>query len=1174
MIRHRKWFFLWILIPIVAVGAFILLSINYLINPALYRNVLQKSLTMTIGREVSIGRARINLWGGAGIAFEDFRVKDRSQAFDLLQCKRLILKAKIFPFLKREVKWKRIVLDQPAIHVIKDKNGRLNILDGPLTPEGVKASQQKVVQTLSTLLGASLTIREGEIFFSDESLSDSPLVTEIRRFNLQFSNASDRNLFLFRLNGKIIHSQKEGHFSIVGSLENIFENLDLSSGKVNAKVEARGMEIFHFWPYLKTLLPMKTISGTFDLSARYRGDFRGAFKTSAKIKFKEVTFDYPQVFSYLLKPKWINIDFDADFDLKNLKVPRLFIEMPEIWVKANGKIYGIGSKEMGLEAEARSSPFDLSEGRRFIPYRIITANVSGPLYRAEGSGPVQIISVKLAGKIPEIDHCDQPGNAHALSVELKLAGVRLKLPWNFPLLEELKGSLLFRGGHLNLKEMEGRIFHSRLENVNAIFFELLLIPTLQAQCEGRFDLMDLPHLLKTEIFPDSFSETLSSLNILSGSVDYHLSVRGALKQPFHFQHQGVYHFSKTRLTHRQIPFPILIWEGRIEISNNDLQWSGVRVEFGHSSLLMSGQWKHGGKPHPLEIAARGRVDLKNLFALFQTSLFPEEIRSKTKGIESLSGMGQLSFKGESLPKAPHFSYGAEFLPREVSLFQKGIPFPLVFKEGTLSFSNLGIGFSKTKVLFGSSSLTLDGSVQEGKFSLSTVGSIDLKLLHLLLQSSLFPDQMRSLMGEIQGLAGGAEVRLKWLGRMEEWTKALREGEVRLKGVSFRHQEIPVPFSNMEGSILLSPEKIQLNGLRGRLGDSPITVSGVLSRFSSLSPGLSQRGEDFRFAGSRRLLSFHIFSPQLDLDPLFPRREGTTPTSFEKIRDWLSNWSLNGKVEVELGKYRNLHYRDLKGEMKTVDGKLFLDPFQLKGDGGDLWGKGWIEPAERGVRFEIEPRLSNMEAKAFLQTLFRKGEEERILVSGRLYLENVELRGEGEDFQKVKESLNGRLRLEIENGVIERFNILSKIFSLLNVSQLFSGRLPDLVTRGLPYHQITANIHIKDGIASTEDFLVDSDAMKITLVGKVDVGKNLIDAKIGIHPLVTLDTVLSRVPIAGYILTGKDKAFLSYIYEVEGDLDDPKIKALPIKSISEGFFGIIKRLLETPLRPFQKSHSSK
>src|SRR4030042_1930909 len=95
-------------------------------------------------------------------------------------------------------------------------------------------------------------------------------------------------------------------------------------------------------------------------------------------------------------------------------------------------------------------------------------------------------------------------------------------------------------------------------------------------------------------------------------------------------------------------------------------------------------------------------------------------------------------------------------------------------------------------------------------------------------------------------------------------------------------------------------------------------------------------------------------------------------------------------------------------------------------------------------------------------------------------------------------------------------------------------------------------------------------MKITLIGKVDLGKNQIDPRIGVHPLVTVDTVLSKIPIVGYILTGKEKAFLSYVYEVKGDLDDPMIEAIPIKSLGQGFWGIIQRLLETPLRPFQKS----
>jgi uncharacterized protein YhdP len=215
----------------------------------------------------------------------------------------------------------------------------------------------------------------------------------------------------------------------------------------------------------------------------------------------------------------------------------------------------------------------------------------------------------------------------------------------------------------------------------------------------------------------------------------------------------------------------------------------------------------------------------------------------------------------------------------------------------------------------------------------------------------------------------------------------------------------------------------------------------------------------------------------------------------------------------------------------------------------------------------------MEAMALIRTVFQKEEEERVVLTGRVHIDKVELRGEGENSQEMKESLNGSFRFEIEKGMIERWKTLSRIFSILNVSQLFMGRLPDLKTKGLPYHNMMATFQIKDGIASTEDFLVDSDAMKIILRGKVDLGKNFIDARIGVHPLVTIDKILGNVPIAGYILTGKDKGFISFFYDVKGNLDDPKIESIPLKSIEEPSWGIIKRLLLTPLRPFQNNSSS-
>jgi hypothetical protein len=591
---------------------------------------------------------------------------------------------------------------------------------------------------------------------------------------------------------------------------------------------------------------------------------------------------------------------------------------------------------------------------------------------------------------------------------------------------------------------------------------------------------------------------------------------------------------------------------------------------------MNGSWKQWEKVEPFEIMAKGTVDFKNLFSLSQSPLFPEEIRIKTKGIENLSGMAELFFQSRSREGAPR-SYEGELVPRGINLLLKGISSPLVFKEGAVSFSNLGLSFSNAMVLFGHSSLTLDGSIKGEHLNLATRGSVDLKQLQSLLQSTIFPQAMQSSMDGVQELTGGAEIHLKWLGKIGDWANALKEGEVQLKGVSFQHPKISVPFSQIEGSFFLSPEQIRFDGLKGKLGDSPITASGALSRISPSYPPIQfpEAGTGGYSLGSRRKLSLQLFSSQLDFDTIFPKRKESTPTSFDHLRDWLSNWSFDAKVNIEQGKYRSLSFRGVNGEIKTIDGKLVFGPFQFEGADGNLWGEGWIQPTARGIRFEMKPRISNMEAKAFIRTLLQKGEDEKVMVTGRVHVDKVELRGEGEDSQKLKESLNGNLRVELENGVIERGNILAKIFSILNISQWFMGRLPDLKTKGLPYHHIIANIYIKDGIATTENFLVDSDAMKITLLGKVDLGKNLIDARIGVHPLVTIDTVVSHVPIAGYILTGKDKAFLSYVFQVKGDLDDPKIEAIPIKGLGDSSLGIIKRLLETPFRPFQKApHSEK
>jgi uncharacterized protein YhdP len=1145
----------WVLFSVFVLGALTYGAAVHFLDPQFYRNFFQDSLTRLLGREVIVGEARVSLWRGVGIALRDLRIRDRSLNFDLLQSKRVILEVKVLPLVIGEIRWKRIVFENPFLKLKRDGEGRFNILDEPAAGPQVEETRRKVLESLTSLFGGTVVFQDGEIAYTDEKLGSPPFTTEIRSFDLELAQVSYLKAFPFKIRGTLAGSPRGGHFNIAGTIRNIPEDLDLSRGGMEAEVKMEGIEVSKVWPYLRPWLPMKRIGGTLDFHGSYQGTLSEGFKASGQLRLTEAVVDSPQIFSHVLTPRWIQLGFEATYDLKEFQIPRLTLELPEIGVKARGRIYGIGSEDMGLEAEAETGFFDLSDAKRLIPYQIIEPGVSGALFRAEGKGKVQIVSARLAGKMNEIEHCDDLKNARTLSVRMKLDGAQVKFPWAGPPLDDLKGGLFFKEGHLRLLEVQGKVHRSTLKKVNGMLYQLLHVPTLEVQAEGKLDLSDLPVLAGTEGFPRESAEAFSPFTQLSGSADYRLSAKGNLKAPLQLQSHGTYQLSKVLFAHRQIPFPVTIEEGTVELSDERVQWSGIRAEFGHCALLTDGTWRWGENDDPMEIAAKGNVEVGTLLRLLESPLFSTEVRSKVRGLEGAAGRGELSLRIRRPQGRERVAFEGDFMPRGTTFSPKGVPSPTMLKEGAIHVSDLGIGFSRLRLQAGKGLLTLDGFIRDGKVNLSASGGADLTYLFAVLQSPSLPDSVRATFREVQRANGTADLRLKWVGTTDDWANALREGEIKLRGISLQHQKIPVPLSQVEGTLRIGRDQFRLMGLQVRLGDSPLAFSGTLSR----APW-----------ERRKQLTGEFYCPELNLDPLLPADKGEEPAGYGKVRQWLLDWNVVMKVRVDQGRYRRFSFRDFKTELKTVDDRLLLGPFQLKTAEGDLWGEGSIEPTEKGIRLEVKPGLSNMEMKGFLRALLGMGSEDGVLLSGRVYLDGAEIRGEGGDSRELKKSLSGKFNLQCEDGVIERAKILGRIFSILNVSQLFKGRVPDLKSEGLPYRFITASFQIMHGVLSTEDLLVDSDAMRITTVAKVDLKKNLVDARVGVHPLGTVDTVLSNIPIAGYILTGRDKAFLSYVYEVTGDLDEPKIEAIPVKALSEGFLGIIKRTLETPVRPFKKS----
>ena len=69
--------------------------------------------------------------------------------------------------------------------------------------------------------------------------------------------------------------------------------------------------------------------------------------------------------------------------------------------------------------------------------------------------------------------------------------------------------------------------------------------------------------------------------------------------------------------------------------------------------------------------------------------------------------------------------------------------------------------------------------------------------------------------------------------------------------------------------------------------------------------------------------------------------------------------------------------------------------------------------------------------------------------------------------------------------------------------------------------------------------------------------------LGVKPLRTVDQVLTKIPIAGWLLTGSEKALLTAHFSIKGKSSDPEVVPIPITSLSEKVLGIFKRVLGLP-----------
>jgi hypothetical protein len=382
------------------------------------------------------------------------------------------------------------------------------------------------------------------------------------------------------------------------------------------------------------------------------------------------------------------------------------------------------------------------------------------------------------------------------------------------------------------------------------------------------------------------------------------------------------------------------------------------------------------------------------------------------------------------------------------------------------------------------------------------------------------------------------------------------GKFRLKGtlkgtIDLSHLAKSRLFGNLLVKALnnLRPG-LELKKVAFRAKNKTIVVDALSLVYKDSS--LSGKGQ-ITFGPKTLLVNGDIYSPFIDgqkIYALFKTKKG--PARLFNVKGWLN-------ITNEFFKYKSVLLKGTKASLRLEKSQNVN--IQIKQTHYcNIEIKGKLVLREGNIYVKADLIALNQDLNQLLNCMVKKD-----IFHGQYSLK-ANFTTEGRK-NLLKEASQGALVFYSTNGRIYKFTLLAKIFSLLNVIEVFKGHLPDLSKEGFPYDKFEIAATLHNGILKIESALIDSPAMKIVGQGKIDISDFTTDLTILVAPLRTIDILMSKIPVVGKVLTGRSQTFISVPIEVKGPIEDPEVKILPATAIAKGIFDLMKRIIKLPIEIF-------
>jgi hypothetical protein len=571
--------------------------------------------------------------------------------------------------------------------------------------------------------------------------------------------------------------------------------------------------------------------------------------------------------------------------------------------------------------------------------------------------------------------------------------------------------------------------------------------------------------------------------------------------------------------------PVRVARGKFNVTPQKLSFADVQGQVLDASLRASGaltQFLSG--PLKTDVTLSGRVGAEATRWISKVARLPADptLRppfSISQAHLTLEGEGatKISLEGKiSFENGPDLSMDLLVTPQEIAVRDLSI-------RDALSRAAIA--------------LTLGKNVVNLKFS----GELDSKTLDRMLVGSELP---------VQWMKGNLQARIY----LDQPWLSTADGNIEGREIHFTLKQIG--YVEVEHiSLEAVKNNARINSAAFRWMKQPFSLNGVANA--------SPTGIEFDMDLSTKTIEFETIRQALLGNDETKEVKGTSPSGRP-----VGNPSLKGILRLKTNRftYGGFTWEPLHADVSFAKEGVSVEI--IRGSVCGLSTPGNLKVSDQGIEMEIRPTALNQELEPTILCFSDKKTD----MTGTFALNGqVSSKGKNEDFIR---SLQGNIRFTASKGRILYSPILARIFTFLNVTEVFRARLPDFSEGGFLYDSIGVQGEIRGDKFVLRECIIDGRIVDVTASGEVNVADGTLNMAVLVTPFKALHAIVKRIPLVGYILGG---SLASMPVRVTGELRDPKVDFLSPSEIGSELLAPMKRILKMPFKiidPFLTSQTRK